>query len=143
MKIPKLTASFGLKSFRKSNRSHIPQLSSSSPASSGEAPFASTTLSTTCLSSPGEKPRPKQASHHHFCWPRLRCLVADHNQFSGLLPDSLKYCKQLEVLSLGHNMFHGGLPQGFRSFELLTHLDLNHNRLTGKNSSSLSVHTSV
>jgi hypothetical protein len=62
---------------------------------------------------------------------RLNKLYLDSNGLSGIIPASLGYCKQLDMLNLSFNSLQGQIPNGLVNSTALLDLDLSNNNLTG------------
>ncbi|KAF8038446.1 hypothetical protein BT93_B1096 [Corymbia citriodora subsp. variegata] len=66
-----------------------------------------------------------------YRWPNIQRLLLSHNQFSGLLPETLTQCKELLVLSLSFNRFQGIIPRDIDGLQKLQELYFGTNNLTG------------
>ncbi|KAF8035460.1 hypothetical protein BT93_C1475 [Corymbia citriodora subsp. variegata] len=66
-----------------------------------------------------------------YRWPNIQRLLLSHNQFSGLLPETLTQCKELLVLSLSFNCFQGIIPRDIDGLQKLQELYFGTNNLTG------------
>ncbi|KAK6915917.1 Leucine-rich repeat [Dillenia turbinata] len=64
--------------------------------------------------------------------PRLIFLWLGNNYFSGQIPSSMGYLKDLQSLHLQNNRLSGPLPQSLQNCSLLRTLDLSKNSVTGK-----------
>ncbi|KAK8529496.1 hypothetical protein V6N13_102410 [Hibiscus sabdariffa] len=70
------------------------------------------------------------------CWNekenRIISLHLPYMKLSGQLPDSLKYCRSLQILDLSNNSLSGPIPNDICSWlPYLVHLDLSGNLLSG------------
>ncbi|EOY00273.1 Leucine-rich repeat protein kinase family protein [Theobroma cacao] len=70
------------------------------------------------------------------CWNekenRIISLLLSSMKLSGQLPDSLKYCRSLQILDLSNNSLSGPIPNDICSWlPYLVRLDLSGNRLSG------------
>ncbi|PQM36395.1 phytosulfokine receptor 2 [Prunus yedoensis var. nudiflora] len=59
--------------------------------------------------------------------PNLCTLDLATNHFSGFLPNSLSYCRELKTLSLARNEFRGSIPEDFSKLTSLFFLSLSNN----------------
>ncbi|KAF8035545.1 hypothetical protein BT93_C1545 [Corymbia citriodora subsp. variegata] len=66
-----------------------------------------------------------------YRWPNIQRLLLSHNQFSGLLPETLTQCKELLVLSLSFNRFQGIIPRDIDGLQKVQELYFGTNNLTG------------
>ncbi|KAF8023999.1 hypothetical protein BT93_F1257 [Corymbia citriodora subsp. variegata] len=66
-----------------------------------------------------------------YCWPNIQRLLLSHNQFNGLLLETLTQCKELLVLFLGSNHLQGSIPRDIDSLQKLQKLYLYDNNLIG------------
>ncbi|KAK6915919.1 Leucine-rich repeat [Dillenia turbinata] len=64
--------------------------------------------------------------------PELIFLWLGNNHFSGQIPSSMEYLKNLRSLHLQNNMLSGPLPQSLQNCSSLRTLDLSINSFTGK-----------
>ena len=62
----------------------------------------------------------------------LNRLDLSHNEFSGVLPDTIGSLDVLQILTLSFNKLQGPLPSSFRKLENVTELQLDHNAFSGQ-----------
>ncbi|KAL7084542.1 hypothetical protein ACP275_14G229600 [Erythranthe tilingii] len=62
----------------------------------------------------------------------LRSLNLSGNHFTGLIPQTIGYTKQLESLDLSRNSLSGEMPNSFRAMSTLNYLNVSYNHLTSR-----------
>uniref|UniRef100_A0A5B7AVY1 Putative receptor-like protein 12 n=1 Tax=Davidia involucrata TaxID=16924 RepID=A0A5B7AVY1_DAVIN len=67
----------------------------------------------------------------------LETLDLGYNKFTGNLPDSLGYLKNLRNLRLWHNSFSGSIPKSIGNLSTLEELYLSYNQMSGNITESL------